>query len=72
MIADLHAHYAMHLIPEAEGTPIDLFSTAKGRGRLRDRVRARLVGLASRFARLPSRSGRPSGRWWSVFCFPRR
>ncbi len=50
MIVDLHAHYAMHLIPEAEGTPIDLFSTAKGRGRLRDRVRARLVGLASRFA----------------------
>lgn len=50
MIADLHAHYLMHLIPRADGTPIDLLSTAKGRGRLRDRVRARLVGLASRFA----------------------
>ncbi len=50
MIVDLHAHYAMHLLPEAEGTPIDLFSTAKGRARLRDRVRAVLIGLASRFA----------------------
>jgi microsomal dipeptidase-like Zn-dependent dipeptidase len=50
LIVDLHAHYAMHLIPRATGTPIDLFSTAKGRGRLRDRVRARLIGLASRFA----------------------
>ncbi len=50
MIVDLHAHYAMHLLPEAEGTPIDAFSKAKGRARLRDRIRARLIGLASRFA----------------------
>ena len=50
MIVDLHSHYAMHLLPKAEGTAIDLFSTAKGRARLRDRVRAWLVGLASRFA----------------------
>ena len=50
MIVDLHAHYAMHLVPEAAGTPIGIFSTTKGRGRLRDRVRARLIGLASRFA----------------------
>ena len=40
MIVDLHSHYAMHLLPKAEGTAIDLFSTAKGRARLRDRVRA--------------------------------
>jgi microsomal dipeptidase-like Zn-dependent dipeptidase len=50
MIADLHAHYAMHLLPEADGDPLELLTTAKGRGRLRDRLRARLVGLASRFA----------------------
>jgi microsomal dipeptidase-like Zn-dependent dipeptidase len=49
VIADLHAHYAMHLIPEAEGTPYDLFATAAGRGRLRDRMRARLVDWAGRF-----------------------
>ena len=49
MIVDLHAHYAMHLLPQTQGTPIDLFSTAEGRERLRDRVRARLIGLASRF-----------------------
>lgn len=50
MIVDLHAHYAMHLVPQPAGSPIDIFSTAKGRGRLRDRLRARLIGLASRFA----------------------
>ena len=50
MIVDLHAHYAMHLLPQTTGTPIDMLSTAKGRGRLRDRVRARLIGFASRFA----------------------
>jgi hypothetical protein len=41
LIVDLHAHYAMHLIPQATGTPIDMLSTARGRGRLRDRIRAR-------------------------------
>jgi hypothetical protein len=50
MIVDLHTHYAMHLLPRDDGTPLDLLATAKGRGRLRDRMRARLVGLASRFA----------------------
>jgi microsomal dipeptidase-like Zn-dependent dipeptidase len=50
LIVDLHAHYAMHLVPRASGTPIDLFAKAKGRRRLRDRLRARLIGLASRFA----------------------
>jgi microsomal dipeptidase-like Zn-dependent dipeptidase len=49
MIADLHAHYAMHLVPEAPGT-VQLAATARGRPRLRDRVRALLVGIASRFA----------------------
>jgi len=49
MIADLHAHYAMHLVPEAPGT-LELAATARGRGRLRDRLRALLIGIASRFA----------------------
>ena len=50
MIADLHAHYPMHLVPEARGTAYDLLATAGGRHRLRDRVRARLIGIAGRFA----------------------
>ncbi len=50
MIADLHAHYPMHLVPGARGNAFDLLATAHGRDRLRDRLRARLVGLAGRFA----------------------
>lgn len=50
MIADLHAHYPMHLVPEAQGDAFRLLSTARGRTRIRDRVRALLVGLAGRFA----------------------
>jgi microsomal dipeptidase-like Zn-dependent dipeptidase len=50
VIADLHAHYPMHLVPEAEGSAFDALATARGRARLRDRVRALLVGLAGRFA----------------------
>jgi microsomal dipeptidase-like Zn-dependent dipeptidase len=50
MIADLHAHYPMHLVPAERGSAIDSITTASGRTRLRDAVRARLVGLASRFA----------------------
>jgi microsomal dipeptidase-like Zn-dependent dipeptidase len=50
VIADLHAHYPMHLVPGARGNAFDLLATAHGRDRLRDRLRARLVGLAGRFA----------------------
>ena len=50
MIADLHAHYPMHLVPGERTTAFDLLATARGRDRLRDRLRARLVGLAGRFA----------------------
>jgi microsomal dipeptidase-like Zn-dependent dipeptidase len=50
LIVDLHAHYAMHLLPEGGKAPLELLSTASGRARLRDRLRARLIGLASRFA----------------------
>jgi microsomal dipeptidase-like Zn-dependent dipeptidase len=32
LIVGLHAHYAIHLVPKTAGTPIDLFSTASGRG----------------------------------------
>jgi microsomal dipeptidase-like Zn-dependent dipeptidase len=49
MVADLHAHYAMHLVPEAKGT-VDLAARARGRPRKRDRVRALIVGFLSRFA----------------------
>ncbi len=58
MIADLHAHYAMHLVPGAKGT-VAVASTAKGRSRLRDRIRARLVGFASRFANYQSYESGP-------------
>jgi microsomal dipeptidase-like Zn-dependent dipeptidase len=50
VIADLHAHYAMSLLPEADGRPYDLLVTAHGRARLRDGIRARLVHFAGRFA----------------------
>ena len=49
MIADLHAHYPMHLLPEEKGSAIDAITTARGRRRLRDVIRAWLVGIASRF-----------------------
>lgn len=49
MIADLHAHYAMHLVDEG-GSTWKLLGPARGRGSLLDRSRALLVGLASRFA----------------------
>src|SRR5437763_8222361 len=49
MIADLHAHYPMHLIPEEKGLAIDAITTARGRRRVRDLTRAWLVGTSSRF-----------------------
>src|SRR5437763_8176696 len=49
MIADLHAHYPMHLVPDEKGSAIDAITTARGRRRLRDVIRAWLVGIASRF-----------------------
>lgn len=47
MIADLHAHYPMHLVPDEKGSPLDAITTASGRHRFRDRIRAWLVGLAA-------------------------
>jgi microsomal dipeptidase-like Zn-dependent dipeptidase len=49
MIVDLHAHYPMHVVPEAKASLWQLLRTPLGRARLRDRVRALLVGFASRF-----------------------
>ena len=53
VIADLHAHYAFHLVPQ-ERPAAKLASTAGGRPRLRDRLRARVIGLLSRFANYES------------------
>lgn len=49
MIVDLHAHYPMHVLPEAKGSLWQLLRTPLGRARLRDRVRALLVEVGSRF-----------------------
>jgi microsomal dipeptidase-like Zn-dependent dipeptidase len=49
VIADLHAHYAMHLVPDASGT-VDVAATVRGRREFRDRIRALVVGVLSRFA----------------------
>jgi microsomal dipeptidase-like Zn-dependent dipeptidase len=49
MIVDLHAHYAMHLVP---GRPVGvwrLLRSSSGRRRLRARARALLTGVASLF-----------------------
>lgn len=59
MIADLHAHYPMHLVPDADGGPLDLLASARGRKRLRDRIRALIVGLAGRFANYRSLESGP-------------
>ena len=51
MIVDLHAHYAMHLLPQSARAPRSTCSRPRtGRDRLRDRIRARLIGFASRIA----------------------
>jgi microsomal dipeptidase-like Zn-dependent dipeptidase len=58
MIGDLHAHYAMHLVPEADGT-VEHAARARGRDRLRDKLRAVLIGIASRFANYQSYESGP-------------
>lgn len=54
MIADLHAHYPMHLVPEGKVSLWRLLVSGGERRRLRDRIRALLVGLASRFVNYAS------------------
>jgi microsomal dipeptidase-like Zn-dependent dipeptidase len=48
-VADLHAHYPMHLIPPPPRGIRGLLFTDLDDARVRDRLRALLVGLASRF-----------------------
>jgi microsomal dipeptidase-like Zn-dependent dipeptidase len=54
MIADLHNHYPMHLVPDAHASLLKLVTTARGRWRLLDQVQALGVGVASRVANYQS------------------
>ena len=47
-MADLHAHYPMHLVPAPPRGLRGLLLTDLGNARVRDRIRALLVGFASR------------------------
>jgi microsomal dipeptidase-like Zn-dependent dipeptidase len=60
MIADLHAHYPMHIVAQDDprGT-IDRMRTARGRPRIRDKLRALLLALLSRLIN--------NRTWWSGF-----
>lgn len=49
MIVDLHAHYPMHVVPGGKVKLWRLLTSARERRRLRERVRAALIGFASRF-----------------------
>jgi microsomal dipeptidase-like Zn-dependent dipeptidase len=53
VIADLHSHYPMHLVPGGPDAA-RLVRSPRARRRLLDRVRALIVGLASRFANYES------------------
>jgi membrane dipeptidase len=58
LIVDLHAHYPMHLVPGGKVKLWRLLVSGAERRRLRDRIRALSIGLASRFRNYPSfRSG---------------
>ena len=48
MIADLHAHYPMHLRPKVKGSVVNLIASAPGRWRTLDVIRSFLVRTASR------------------------
>lgn len=51
MIADLHNHYAMHVVSDPDGLRmIDRLTRARRRPTLGDRVRAVVLGIASRLA----------------------
>lgn len=59
MIVDLHAHYPMHLLPEAPGDPLAILTQGERGDRWRDRVNQALVRFASRFANYESPSSGP-------------
>lgn len=58
-VVDLHAHYAMHLLPDAAGDPLSLLTRGAAGDRWRDRANAALVRLASRVANYESTSAGP-------------
>lgn len=49
-VVDLHAHYPMHLLPEAPGDPLALLTRGDRGDRWRDRANMMLVRAASRVA----------------------
>jgi microsomal dipeptidase-like Zn-dependent dipeptidase len=60
MIADLHAHYPMHIVAKDDPrATIKQMRTAGGRPRLRDKLRAWLLALLSRLIN--------NRTWWSGF-----
>jgi membrane dipeptidase len=60
VIADLHAHYPMHVVAQDDPrATIDRMRTARGRPRLRDKLRALLLALLSRLIN--------NRTWWSGF-----
>jgi len=50
VIVDLHAHYPMHLLPDAPGDPLVVLSAGEHGDRWRDRANQAMVRIASRFA----------------------
>lgn len=58
MVADLHAHYPIHLLPEDQPTTFQQMASRKT-GRRRDRFRAWIVGLLGRFANYQSLESGP-------------
>jgi microsomal dipeptidase-like Zn-dependent dipeptidase len=59
VIVDLHAHYPMHLLPDAPGDPLAVLSQGAHGDRWRDRFNQVLVRFASRFANYQSFSSGP-------------
>jgi microsomal dipeptidase-like Zn-dependent dipeptidase len=60
MLADLHAHFPMHVVSDAPSGPtVEAMRTTRGRPRLRDKVRAALLGVLSRIMNNES--------WWEGF-----
>lgn len=49
MIADMHAHYPMHLLSEVEDITLSHMTAVRGRRRLGQRLRAIVLALANRF-----------------------
>jgi microsomal dipeptidase-like Zn-dependent dipeptidase len=58
VIADLHSHYPIHLVPGGPDAA-RLVRSPRARRRLLDRIRASIVGIASRFANYESPESGP-------------